>query len=141
MTMDSNGDMRGTMSYRYLLPVGWAVILLLLSSIPSEEMPDLLKNLFSLDKLMHVLAFAILGSLSVRSFGRDLGYCWIIWILSVVYGVMLELWQGLIPGRVPSFYDGLANALGAAFGVLFWMLLSYRKAAGPLRRGWPYQSR
>ena len=69
------------------------------------------------DKLNHLLAYYILSlnlgllSLSVKK--------WIIAaMMCVLYGVLIEFFQGFVPGRDPSVFDAVVNALGIGLGML-----------------------
>lgn len=69
------------------------------------------------DKLNHLMAYYILSlnlgllSLSVKK--------WIIGaLMCVLYGVLIEFFQGFVPGRDPSAFDAVVNALGIGLGML-----------------------
>ena len=69
------------------------------------------------DKLNHLLAYYILSlnlgllSLSVKK--------WIIAaMMCVLYGVLIEFFQGFVPDRDPSVFDAVVNALGIGLGML-----------------------
>jgi len=87
-----------------------------------------------LDKLEHALAFGILGALAYlalgvrRRVGRpDLRPMILAVLIVTLYAVFDELHQARVPGRDPSFYDGLADAGGAVLAVtLVWKL--FRRA-------------
>jgi VanZ family protein len=69
------------------------------------------------DKLNHLIAYYILSlnlgmlSLSIKK--------WIIAaLMCVFYGVLIEFFQGFVPGRDPSVFDAVVNALGVGLGML-----------------------
>ena len=76
------------------------------------------------DKVGHLTAYGLLGVLLIRAFA---GAAWAgctagagakAWVVAALYGVSDELHQALVPGRMPSIGDGLADAAGAALGVI-----------------------
>ena len=43
----------------------------------------------------------------------------------IIYGIILEFLQGLVPGRFPSILDTVANTIGVLLGVfIFWIFKS-----------------
>ncbi|HDR06012.1 MAG TPA: hypothetical protein ENN88_00075 [Candidatus Coatesbacteria bacterium] len=82
------------------------------------------------DKLLHALAFGLLGALAYLALGvRHREGRPVLWpilaavVLVTLYAVFDELHQARIPGRDPSFYDLLADAGGALLAVmLVWKL-------------------
>jgi VanZ family protein len=83
-----------------------------------------------LDKLEHALAFGILGALAYLALGvrrregkPDFRPMLAAVLVVTLYAVFDELHQSHVPGRDPSFYDGLADMGGAALAVtLVWKL-------------------
>lgn len=77
------------------------------------------------DKIAHFLSYAALGATAyfaeLRLFSRRAGP----WAALCVYGVLLEILQGLGGVRDPEVADALANALGAASGLAGAALLSH----------------
>ena len=81
------------------------------------------------DKLNHFLAYAILSlnfgfiSSKIRSYFIGIPFL-------IAYGLLIEFFQGFVPGRDPSFYDTLANSVGVFLGFFifrFNMIFSYIK--------------
>lgn len=68
------------------------------------------------DKLVHAAVFAALGGLAARAW-PERGRLMLL-VLLALYGGFVELAQGLVPGRAPDAWDWLADALGAAAGIL-----------------------
>ena len=82
-------------------------------------------SIFSYDKFLHFASFAFLA------------FCWALWftpkqwkqhpvrciffVLTIiaVYGAIDEFHQSFTPGRDMSFYDWIADMIGAFFGSLF----------------------
>ncbi len=64
------------------------------------------------DKAAHFFSFALLGFLFAKAFGQArLGF-----LLAALYGVIDEIHQSFVPLRDASFWDWLADVLGAYFG-------------------------
>lgn len=66
----------------------------------------------------HFLAFAVLGGL-VAEVWREWCVRRLVLVL-VVYAVVAEVAQVLVPGRTASLVDGTANVTGVLFGVALW---------------------
>lgn len=104
----------------------------------SSELPQPPIVFPGLDKLEHAAAFGILGALAYLALGvrhrggkPDFRPMLAAVVIVTLYAVFDELHQARVPGRFPSFYDGLADLGGAILAVTFcWKL--FRRA---LRRG------
>ncbi|HQQ67271.1 MAG TPA: VanZ family protein [Candidatus Cloacimonadota bacterium] len=91
----------------------WMLLIWLVSSIPSKDLPSV--NLWSSDKLAHILVYLIWGLLvstylRKRNVGTQvyLGIFVLMWISAALD----EYHQSYIPGRSVSVYDFFANSLG-----------------------------
>lgn len=81
------------------------------SLLPPDDIPSAFA--FS-DWLMHGLGYAVLGFLAVAS-----GLRWVIaLVLVTAFGILLEIAQGIAGYRSFEFTDMVADAAGAAVGVL-----------------------
>ena len=101
------------------------IAITLLSLLPPKSGIELGKS----DKLNHFLAYAILSlnfgfiSSNIRSYFIGIPFL-------IAYGLLIEFFQGFVPGRDPSFYDTLANSVGVFLGFFifrFNMIFSYIK--------------
>ena len=111
--------------YRGLL-FGYIIIIISVSSIPGHSMPRFI--LFSWDKLFHVVEYSILGYLAVNSFraiSKD--QVMVVIISCLGFACFDELWQSLIPGRVSSGLDIIADGIGITVGAIFGSLLIINK--------------
>ena len=94
--------------------VFWAGLIFLLS-----HQPGLPVDLGSADWLAHSVAFGVLAltllwALSDRGRQRFSTTAVAgVWVVSVVYGVLDEFHQSIIPNRNPSLSDVVADAVGA----------------------------
>jgi len=91
------------------------------------------------DKLAHVSAYAVLGALCLRAFHGGLHWlgrwqsCKAL-LLTVTYGLVDELHQGLVPGRDPSVFDWGADVLGSGIGLAcVALLVAWRSRGSRLR--------
>jgi len=73
------------------------------------------------DKINHFLAYAIL-SLNFGFISSKISSYFIGIPIFIAYGLLMEFFQGLVPGRDPSFYDALANSLGVFSGFFIFRL-------------------
>jgi len=87
--------------------------------IPEWDVPNI-------DKLYHVLEYAVLAFLLIRALGLTFPAHpmprLIIWgvVLTALYGLIDELHQAFTPGRSMSVYDALADAVGACAVGFVW---------------------
>ena len=115
-------------TYYWLPLIAYCVFIYFQSSYPSPE--DLPSFQFS-DKMLHFMAYAVMGILFYRAY-RTLPIKnevqWIV-LLSMIsaslYGVSDEIHQSFVPSRDGSFLDVVADVLGAVCGVYVyhrWMM-------------------
>ncbi len=69
------------------------------------------------DKLLHALAYGAFALLAWRAATGARQYTWLC-LLIVLYGGLMEVGQGFIPGRMMSLGDLLANTVGVLLGAL-----------------------
>ena len=105
-------------------PVGWLVLIWIVSSIPSQKLPS--QKIFNIDKIAHFTEYFLLALLVNSSFRernlRKKNIWWIYLALFIIAGLD-EYHQRFIPGRSVCIEDYLANASGLAVGLIFfWML-------------------
>jgi VanZ family protein len=104
------------------IAISWFIIMTGLFFIPGTALPKKQLDL-PLDKLIHIGFFALLLFLwrSAFSSGKKF-YNTYLFIAAVVYGLLIEILQGLIvPQRSFDIYDLYADAFGALLGLLVWM--------------------
>ncbi|MCB5245387.1 MAG: VanZ family protein [Candidatus Cloacimonadaceae bacterium] len=110
-------------------PVGWLVLIWIVSSIPSQKLPS--QKIFNIDKIAHFTEYFLLALLVNSSFRernlRKKNIWWIYLALFIIAGLD-EYHQRFIPGRSVCIEDYLANASGLAVGLIFfWMLYDRSK--------------
>ena len=111
-------------------PSVWFVGIYILCFIPVPDVPQPEVSWFALDKAAHVFLFAGLALLIVRGWQREkmapLGLHGFVWLLSTVFGIMIEIQQGVVPHRSFEGADILADTVGAALGLAIWHLMMLR---------------
>ena len=93
----------------------WTVIIFVLCTLPSEHLP---KNN---DKMSHFIAFA---GFSFFWFSQSPKY-WLIILLSALYGIIIEFWQGSLPEsfhRSFDWFDALADGIGGIIGLPIYLI-------------------
>ena len=112
---------------KWAITLSYAALILLVASIPAKEFPTSLPINF--DKVAHVMEFFILAALACWAVERvEAGTLVLIACACIAYGFLTELYQGFIPGRFPSGWDGLANAVGSAVACTAWPCMRGEKA-------------
>lgn len=91
------------------------------SSIPSQYVPKM--TILSYDKLIHAGIYfiaAILMYLALREheYIKSVRTEWLALILTVFFGFTDELHQFFVQGRHASFWDFLADSIGAVLGIV-----------------------
>lgn len=108
-----------------IVPILWALLILGLHAIPGSDIPaQNWMDLFQMDKLLHVIMFAILSSSVFVALGKSGSirkYKWFVGIMLVLYGIGLEFAQDLwFLEREASMGDIIADALGVLLGRLLF---------------------
>jgi VanZ family protein len=122
---------RSLFTFEVGLAVFYAITIFVLGSL--RNTPPVAREVS--DKLEHALGFALLAWLWCRALARvrpgsslvssgALGF-----LVSVLLGGVLELWQGLLGYRSCELYDWVADAVGAAAGAALHVGLGSWRAA------------
>ena len=119
-------------SARYFLIV-WAVIIIFVSSLPN--IPTLkihtAKSEFRLDYLMHFCEYGLLAFIAFLSFvGKEFNLKYkklvLITLTLIVFAILDEFHQKLIPGRSYNIMDIMSNVTGILAAALFSIVI-FRK--------------
>lgn len=90
-------------------------VILVLSTIPGGALPKI--DIFSFDKLLHVIEYFILAFLAINAIKMpSTRIIILIIIVGIVYGGFNEIWQGIVADRFASIYDAIANGIGMVIG-------------------------
>jgi len=100
-----------------LLFVCYLVLVIILSLQPAESA----LNLGIFDKLIHFMVYFLMAILALVAF-RSKGGRAAALLVTFSLGAILELGQGLVIDRNPSYADAVANILGALSGVLTYRI-------------------
>lgn len=118
------------MFLRHLTPaIGWALLILLLSSLPSENLPG--SELKGIDKAVHFTLFLFQSHLFIVAFKKQINFSILKYnavstaiSLSFLYGIVIEVLQGTVfVSRHVELLDIVANTSGALAGVLSFRLV------------------
>jgi VanZ family protein len=109
----------------------WAVVILFLTLTPGADMPYTdIWSLFRFDRFAHLFVFGLLVLLLTVGFRKQYSFqslrnnnVRIALLMSIGYGITLELLQSAIPGRSLEFVDFLANTLGSLGGTGIYFLI------------------
>ena len=110
--------------------IGWVILILVGSSIPGKEIPDL--GFKPQDKVAHIIEFSILGFLLFRAFAQSSSTIFrkyaLVWagLLGIAWGIMDEVHQLFVPGRCASPYDVIADIVGILVGIAICLALGKR---------------
>ena len=112
-----------------------AIVILLLTGLPGSCLPKV-KPVFGADKIIHLLMYAGFAFATLWGYRRPFmegdgrfrsKACWITLAISIAYGGLTEIMQEtIIPGRIGSVYDWLADVIGGVIGVTVFYFL-FRK--------------
>jgi VanZ family protein len=98
-----------------------AAAVAVLSLLPQRDLPKVAVS----DKIEHAGAYFVLAILGSFGFRERRGLLFLFIILCAMGGV-IELLQAFSPGRLPDVFDALANATGAAAGILVALVFGFR---------------
>ena len=102
---------------RWAPAVAWAAVLLVATSIPNPNVPDVRNG----DKVVHALLYGVLAWLVVRALKPDARTpraLLVAFAALLAFGWADEWHQQYIPGRSQSAADWLADGTGAALAIL-----------------------
>ena len=120
----------------YWFPILLYCLLIFIQS--SHPSPDITPRWPYIDKVLHFIAYALLGALFLRAFNitRIKHHLKLIIILSIIlsslYGISDEIHQSFVPYRTADVMDVIADILGSVFGVgvfLLWLKGYFKKNA------------
>jgi VanZ family protein len=119
--------------FSYWFPVLVYCLLIFIQS--SHPTPDITPHWPYIDKVLHAIAYALLGALFLRAFNttgikQNLKLIILLSILlSSLYGISDEIHQSFVPYRTADAFDVLADIFGSAFGVYIFFKIKIGKNA------------
>jgi hypothetical protein len=121
-----------TMILRYnIFTIAWTIMILFLTLTPGHDMPDLsIWDLFSFDRFAHLFVFGVLVLLMTVGFTKQYSFLFLrfnaakaSFFISLLFSILIEFSQGVIPGRALEINDFIANATGCISGSLLFYLI------------------
>ena len=122
---------------RFIPALAWSLFILLLSTGPGISLPQSWWDLFSIDKLGHFVAYAVLSmsllwavQSNTVALQRPERKLLLIIGWSIFYGVLMEFIQyRYFPNRYFEILDIIANIIGSFAGLYFYNLyfLKFKK--------------
>lgn len=126
---------------KYFAPaIGWGIFVIVLSVMPGKDFPQIpeLMGLLSVDKVVHMIFYALLTYLILRGVQRGgLQPTKVVFIVltgfaaasfSMTLGWFLEWYQeNYCEDRMFDILDGVANSIGAVAAWLVYSIRYYRK--------------
>ena len=107
---------------RWLPAILLMTVVFLLSSIPSEEMPDIGSWDSLVKKGGHMLGYGMLALAFWYALGWEPKHAWTALFVTVLYGLSDEFHQSFVPGRNPSLWDALGFDAG---GAILLVIIAY----------------
>ncbi len=109
----------------------WASILFFLVMLPGNNMPSLdLWDVIPFDKFAHFFFFTVLTLLMVIGFSKQYSYRYLrehpvasSIVITLLYGLIIEVVQIMVPGRMIEYLDMLANISGTIMGLIVFILI------------------
>src|SRR5512142_2519987 len=119
---------RKEMIVRWAPPTVWMLVLFFASATPGPDIPTFGVWDFVVKKGGHMFGYAVLAILFRRALGWDRRPVAAAWLPAVLYALLDESHQSLVPGRHPSILDALGfDGVGAGLGMLMSWAVTGRK--------------
>jgi len=116
---------------KYILAaILWSAGILVLTLTPGKSVPDV--SLFSYDKLGHAFVFFVHSAFVSKGVfeitGRRLFSIIVTLLISIAYGLSIEVAQYFIPDRGMEWFDAVANILGSFLGIGLFYIINRKKS-------------
>ena len=103
----------------------WTVLITIASLVSFNSIPKV--KIVGSDKMIHFLfylVFVILWGLAKKQIYFNRKYDFLIVVIAIIYGIIIEVLQSVLTStRQADFYDVLANAIGAIFGLVILLIM------------------
>ena len=105
-----------------LFAAAWTLLILVLCALPGEDVPEV--DIIAIDKLVHLILFAVFGILWLRSAGHPTARTgFSVVVVGIAFGIATELFQEWLDwGRTMDVWDAVADSIGV-FCVVGWELI------------------
>lgn len=118
---------------RWVAVIAWAGLIWFLSSRPGRGPGSSSLRTMAYNSA-HLVVFAALATLVLTALSQKprSGQAWWAVLVSTAYGVVDELHQGSVPGRVSSVGDAVTDLCGSVIGVclVMWWLQRWQRGPG-----------
>ncbi|MCX7829687.1 MAG: VanZ family protein [Acidobacteria bacterium] len=110
----------------WLPPILYSALIIILSNLSKPPIPFKLES-----NLLHYPEYALFSFLLLRALhsGRrekvSLKNTVLALVFSIIFGMLDEFHQAFVPERVPELQDLLRDGIGAAIGILLFLLFNY----------------
>ncbi|KEO74641.1 hypothetical protein EL17_02910 [Anditalea andensis] len=101
---------------------------------PGEQLPDV-PNTIGLDKIVHLVLFMVLSFLWARAFiakenkeVKKRKFIPIYLVFTLIFAILVEYMQRMVPGRAFDYLDILFNVLGVVAGTILFAYLHKNKS-------------
>jgi VanZ family protein len=109
----------------FWLAIIWTVLITIASLVSFNSIPKV--KIVGSDKMIHFLfylVFVILWGLAKKQIYFNRKYDFLIVVIAIIYGIIIEVLQSVLTStRQADFYDVLANAIGAIFGLVILLIM------------------
>ncbi len=103
-------------SRRWLPPVLWAALILVLTSIPAP--PQAPAGIPHMDKLAHLLLYAGLGWFTGRALRTRRARPVVLALSAIALFGAFDEWHQALFNRTPDLVDWIADMIGGSFGLM-----------------------
>ena len=116
----------------FLVPLCWALVILIFSSVPSDDIPDFsFWTLISFDKIAHAGMYGLLSFLTMKACLKQFSSRYIRYnavkvtsISGIIYGGLIELFQQYaLTDRYGDWMDFIADVIGTFVGILIFKMI------------------
>ncbi len=107
----------------YLPAIGWSVVILVLSTRATVNLPESWSDLFAPDKVGHAFVYGVQTWLLLRAFRQKALEKAVFWalLISISYGILMEVIQyTFFPNRFFEVFDIIANISGSLIGLFLF---------------------
>ena len=116
--------------YLRIIPaIIFAVIIFYFSSLSNPYtvrppgQPRILDLVVSINDILHICEYALLSLLIAFGFSGKVRSVYLI-LVTIIYAILDEVHQYIVPNRYFSFYDILLDSIGVILGFLFYIILT-----------------